>query len=140
MGVYDKWFAKNPIAPGKYSDRLVYFAREHVGEKNYSMQWHVITEPLLMVNDPHTHDFDQFLHFFTTDSLHIAEFDAEVEFTLGEELEKHIITEPTIVYVPADTLHCPLEFKRVDTPVVFMNVAFTPQYTKVGEPDPHLKS
>ena len=89
-----------------------------------------------MVKDPHTHDFDQFLHFFTGDSLHIAEFDAEVEFTLGEELEKHVITEPTVIHVPAGVLHGPLEFKRVDKPVVFMNVAFTPQYMKPGEMHP----
>jgi hypothetical protein len=136
MGDYDKWFAKNPIVPGKFGDRLVYFAAEHVGEKNYSVLWNCITEPFLMVHDPHSHDFDQFLHFFNADSMNIAEFPAEVEFTLGEELEKHIITEPTVIHIPAGLLHGPLEFKKVDKPVIFMNVAFTPQYMKPGEPHP----
>jgi hypothetical protein len=136
MGVYDKWFANNPIVPGKFGDRLIYFAREHVGEKNYSVLWNCITEPLLMVSDPHTHDFDQFLHFFNADSLHIADFPADVEITLGEELEKHIITEPTVLHIPAGLLHAPLNFKRVDKPVIFMNVALTPQYMKPGELHP----
>ncbi|OFW56447.1 MAG: hypothetical protein A2133_11485 [Actinobacteria bacterium RBG_16_64_13] len=133
---YDRWFYTNLILPGKFGDRFVYFAGNHVGDKNYSVLWNCITEPFLMVNDPHTHDFDQFLHFFNADSLHIADFPAEVEITLGEELEKHVITEPTVLHIPAGMLHAPLNFKRVDKPVIFMNVAFTPEYMKPGEMHP----
>ena len=92
--------ARIPSSAGKFGDRLVYFARDHVGEKNYSVLWNCITEPFLMVSDPHTHDFDQFLHFFNADSLHIADFPAEVEITLGEELETHLVTEPTVLHIP----------------------------------------
>ena len=53
--------------------------------------------------------------------------------TLGEELETHIITEPTVLHIPAGMLHGPLDFKTVDEPVIFMNVAFTPEYMKPGE-------
>ena len=47
-------------------------------------------------------------------------FDAEIEFWIGKDLnhmEKHIITEPTIVRIPPFTWHCPLEYKRVGKPV-----------------------
>ena len=131
-GSYDKWFFKNPIVPGKFCDRLIFYSRDHVGEKPLSVLWNCITEPYLMVNDPHTHDFDQFLHFYSADSLHIADFQAEVEITLGEEMEKHVITETTVLYIPAGTLHCPLNFKVVRKPVIFMNVALTPQYNRPG--------
>ncbi len=49
-------------------------------------------------------------------------FDAEIEFWIGKDLnhmEKHLITEPTIVRIPPFTWHCPLEFKRVTKPVYF---------------------
>ena len=128
MGKYDEWFYKDPIVEGKMGDRFVYYAGNHVGEKNYSMTWNRVTEAFVMVKDPHTHDFDQFLHFFNADSEHIADFPAEIEITLGEELEKHLITGPTVLHVPAGVLHGPLEFKRVDGPVVFMNVALAPEY------------
>ncbi len=85
-----------------------------------------------MVNDPHSHDFDQFLHFYSADSRHIADFQAEIEISLGEEGEKHIITEPTVLHVPAGMIHCPLNFKIVRKPVIFMNVALTPEYTRPG--------
>ena len=29
----------------------------------YRMDWFCVTEPFLMINEPHTHDFDQFLAF-----------------------------------------------------------------------------
>lgn len=137
---YGKYFFKNPIVPGKFCDRLMFFSQQHpeVGEKNFSVLWNCITEPFLMVKDPHAHDFDQFLHFYSADPMHMKEFDAVVEIYLGEELEKHVITEPTVLHIPKDTIHCPLEFKVVNKPVIFMNVALTPQYVmgKAGTPPP----
>ncbi len=55
---------------------------------------------------------------------------------MGEEGEKHIITEPTILHIPKDTIHCPLNFKVVNKPVIFMNVALTPQYVMGPPPKP----
>lgn len=130
-GRYDELFYTDTIREGKYADRFVYFAGNHVGEKKFSMLYNVVNEPFLMVRDPHTHEFDQFLHFFNADAMNIAEFPAEVEFSLGddlENLEKHVINKPTVIHVPAGMLHGPLEFKRVDAPVVFMNVALAPEY------------
>ncbi|MCJ7605392.1 MAG: hypothetical protein MUO19_05080, partial [Dehalococcoidales bacterium] len=112
-GKYDRWFFKSPIVPGKFCDRLIFFSRNHVGEKNFSVLWNCITEPFLMVNDPHSHDFDQFLHFYGADSLNITDFDAEVEMSLGDEGEKHVITEPTVLHIPSGMVHCPLNFKVV---------------------------
>jgi hypothetical protein len=125
---YGKYFFKNPIVQGKFCPRLIFFSRNYVGEKNFSVLWNCITEPFLMVKDPHAHDFDQFLHFYGANSLNITDFDAEVEISLGEEGEKHIIKEPTVLHIPKDTIHCPLNFRVVNKPVIFMNVALTPQY------------
>ncbi len=49
-------------------------------------------------------------------------FDAEISFWIGPDLdhmEEHIITEPTIVRIPAYWWHCPLEYRRVTKPVYF---------------------
>jgi hypothetical protein len=132
-GKYDDLFYTDAVVEGKFGNRMVYQARSHVGEKNYSMMWNYVSEPFLMVKDPHTHEFDQFLHFFSADSANVAQFPAEIEFSLGEELEKHVITQPTVLHIPAGMLHGPLEFKKVDSPVIFVNVAFTPEYMKPGD-------
>src|SRR5690554_2323146 len=107
---YGKYFFKNPTMPGRFCDRLVFFSREHpaVGEKPYSILWNCVREPFVMLNDSHSHDFDQFLHFYGGDPEHITYFDAVVEISLGEDLEKHVITEPTVLYIPKGMVHCPL--------------------------------
>lgn len=134
---YGKYFFKNPIVKGKFGPRLIFFSRQHpeVGEKNFSVLWNCVTEAHVMVQDPHAHDFDQFLHFYGANSLDITQFEAEIEIYLGEEGEKHVITEPTVLHIPKDTIHCPLNFKVVRQPVIFMNVALTPQY--VQNPQKH---
>lgn len=132
---YAKYFFKNPIVQGKFGPRLIFFSRQHpeVGEKNFSVLWNCVTEAHVMVKDPHAHDFDQFLHFYGANSLDITQFDAEIEISLGEEGEKHVITEPTVLHIPKDTIHCPLNFKVVRKPVIFMNVALTPQYIQTPQ-------
>jgi hypothetical protein len=135
---YGKYFFKNPIVKGKFGPRLIFYSRQHpeVGEKNFSVMWNCVTEAHTMVQDAHAHDFDQFLHFYGSNSLNITDFDAEVEISLGEEGEKHIITEPTVLHIPRNTIHCPLVFKVVRKPVIFMNVALTPQYVMHAPPKP----
>jgi hypothetical protein len=129
-GKYDEYFIKNPITPGKFGPRLIFFSKNYPvsEEKNYSLLWNCITEAFLMVNDPHSHDFDQFLHFYGANSMDITDFDAVIEMSLGEKGEKHTITEPTVLHIPKGVIHCPLDFKIVNKPVIFMNVALTPQY------------
>ena len=127
---YGKYFIEKPIVKGQFAPRLIFFSNRYFGDKPFSLLWNCITEPYMMALDPHTHDFDQFLHFYGANPLDITDFDAEVEFTIGEEGEKHIITETTVVHIPKGLLHCPLEFKVVNKPVIFMNVALTPQYMR----------
>ena len=127
---YDDHFIKEPFTEGRFATRLVFFSQDHVGDKPLSVLWNCVAEPFMMVETPHTHDFDQFLHFYGGNSMNIADFDAEVELSLGDELEKHVITETTVVHIPKGMLHCPLNFKVVNKPIIFMNVALTPKYRK----------
>ena len=67
-------------------------------------------------------------------------FDAEIEFWIGkslDKLEKHIITEPTIVRIPPYHWHRPLEYKRVSKPVYLQVLGtrgkFGPFFQRVDE-------
>ena len=135
-GKYAKYVAKSPIVEGRFTNRLVYFSRKYGFEKNLSLIWNCITEPFQMVADAHSHDFDQFLHFYGGNSLDITQFDAVIELCLGDECEPQIITEPTVVHVPAGMMHCPLTYKEVRKPVIFMNVALAPEYIMSHKPAP----
>ncbi len=101
----------------------------------YRMDWFCVTEPFLMINEPHTHDFDQFLAFQNADATKVNEFDAEVWLYLGPEgeQEKLVITETCFVHVPAGMVHTPLEFRIIRKPIVFMDIALTTEYVRKPE-------
>ena len=71
--------------------------------------------------------------------MNFKEFGAEVELVMGEgeDAETYTITSTTWVYVPANLPHCPLDFKRVDKPIMFGHIMFSPTYqTATGSGHP----
>jgi hypothetical protein len=74
------------------------------------------------------HEFPIVMSFFGSDWKNINDFDAEIEFYLGGE--RQVITTTAIVSVPPGLAHCPLIFRRVGKPVVFMEVMLTDSYER----------
>lgn len=89
-----------------------------------------IYKPFRMINKGHLHTSAEILYFIGGDPMNFEEFGAEVEFIIGEgeESETYIINKTTWVYVPSGVMHCPLDFKRVDKPIMFGHIMFTPTY------------
>ncbi len=83
-----------------------------------------------MESKSHVHNYDAYMCFIGGDPTNFRDFGAEVELCLGEEREKQIITSTTIVYVPAGLYHCPMEFKKVERPIMFMHVFPTSEYER----------
>lgn len=127
---YGKYFIKEPVIEGTFAPRIRFFSGDNFGQINFSLVRNCISGPLLMEEKPHAHSYDQFLCFFGGNPMNVKEFSAEVELSLGQEGEKHIINAATIVHIPKGLVHCPLNFKRVDKPIIFMNVALTPRYDR----------
>lgn len=131
---YAKYFSPRPFIDGtdvRYRIVIQGSLHEFGGIfQNYWLRWNCINKPISMAN-PHTHDFDEIFHFFGAEAADISDFDAVVEVTMGEALEEHTITEPTIVYVPAGLVHAPINVKTVNKPIIFMNVANAPDYSEI---------
>jgi hypothetical protein len=106
------------------------FGGQHFSGTDFSPAWVGITAPLFMLKEGHTHDYDEYLFFWGTNAADIDEFEAEVDLCLGEEEEKHIITTPAVVYVPKGLKHCPLNFRVVNKPIMFMDISIFPEYKK----------
>jgi hypothetical protein len=89
-----------------------------------------IYKPFRMIDKAHRHSCAEILYFIGGDPMNFEEFGAEVEFVMGEgdEEETYIINNTTWVYVPKDLPHCPLDFKRVDKPIMFGHIMFAPTY------------
>jgi hypothetical protein len=81
--------------------------------------WQVFTAPVCW-ETPHTHKYDEFLIFLGAQPPDLCKsFDAEIDFWMGEELEKHTITSTTIIFIPKGLPHSPLNFRAIRKPVLF---------------------
>jgi len=68
---------------------------------------------------PHVHPYHEFLLFMGADTNDLSELGAEVEMSMGKEMERHVITTPTIVQQPKGFPHCPLVVTKLDKPFIF---------------------
>jgi hypothetical protein len=126
---YDKYVISKPVATGGYGPEFVYVGdREY--KSNFTIMFLRITEPTLMEEYPHSHDFDMYLYFMSFDPNNMGELGADIEIGLGAEREIYKITTPTTVYIPAGMIHCPLEFKKVTKPIMFIHCTLASKYVK----------
>lgn len=76
------------------------------------------------IGEPHMHHAIEEYLFFTGPNLaEFSVFDAEIEILIGDHpdrMESYLITEPSVVRIPAKLWHSPITVKRVGTPVNFM--------------------
>lgn len=106
-----------------------YSMLSHNGELNEdcSIGYHCVAEPICF-EKPHAHDFAELLFFLGGDPTDIRDLGAEVEITLGEEQEKHLLTTAGVVSIPAGLTHCPIDIRNVTKPIVFLEVSLTRVY------------
>ncbi len=105
----------------------------HNGElkSSVSMGYHCVTKPILF-DETHTHNNEEILCFIGGNPSDITDFGALVEIEMGSEHEKHVITQTACVSIPANLPHCPLNIKKVDKPIVFLEISLTPSYKAPG--------
>lgn len=95
------------------------------------MGCHVIDRPYLMVKDAHSHDFHQVLCFVGSNLEDLHDFGGGVvELSLGEEGEKQVITSTSVVTIPPGLKHCPLNFVKVEKPIIFVEIMLTAGYVR----------
>jgi hypothetical protein len=130
---YGKYIVKEPYKKGSNAEviePLVNLEGARHGDAKLTLSRSWITQPFLMIKQPHKHDYDQFIIFAGGNPMDVRDFGAEVEVTLGEEGEKHIIDSPSLVHIPAGLSHGPLRFKRIDKPIEFLDIFLAPEYIR----------
>lgn len=70
-----------------------------------------------------------------TDPDNPLDLGGEVEFCLGPEMEKHIITTSDAVYLPADFIHGPWIIRNVTRPFIMVTVEQCPTHTEMSFQD-----
>ncbi len=111
-----KWGAWCP-SPQAYFRGDIYME-----EANYNVGFQVFTASNDM-EDSHFHQgVDEYIFFLGADPMNIFDFDAEIEFFIGDDpdhMESKVITKPTVVRLPPNVWHCPIKFRKMKKPLIF---------------------
>ncbi len=114
-----------PLNPDD-SGGMLSFIRSQNPEFNYLIMYEsIINAPYRFgpePDKPHQHPGLQISIFMGTDPNDLSSLGGEVEYYLGEEMEKYVITRPTAVVVPDNFPHCPLVITRVDRPIILCDI------------------
>ncbi len=79
---------------------------------------------------PHTHKYPEIFVHLGTDPDNPYDLGAEVEMHVGPEMEKHIITQSTIMCLPADFVHGPWRILKVTRPFLIVTINQSPKHTE----------
>jgi hypothetical protein len=91
--------------------------------------WQVFIKPYPLETIPHAHEDEELLIFLGAELPDLCRsFDAEIDFWIGDELEKHTITSATVVHVPKGMVHCPLNLRVIRKPVLFHALYLGPEF------------
>ena len=81
-----------------------------------------VRKPFKGDNPCHSHNFQEFMAWYGGNPDDPDDFQAEIVFCFGEEMEKHIFTRPTIISIPPGLPHHPFEVTRVDSPIIQIEI------------------
>jgi hypothetical protein len=119
-------FAADVIA----GPQVAFRGAKQIPGANANFGCEVFVKPIFLEKEPHTHPADEYLIFLGAQLPDLfANFDAEIDFWIGEEQEKYVITEPTLVFIPKGLPHTPLNFRKINKPVLFGVILLTPRFT-----------
>src|SRR5512135_675242 len=134
---YDHLFStklrENSIVPNIVPGPQAYFRGDSdLPGAKINMGWQIFVKDYKLEMESHHHDTDEYLFFLgaTLPDL-VGSFDAEIEYFMGKEYEKHVITQATVLYIPAGVEHNPCNIKRVGKPLFFTALALAPYFNGV---------
>jgi hypothetical protein len=137
MGEYDWLFYKFQKTDTFSNDMLPPFQAYFRGDSciegaQIYLPYRAYMKPGMIDNEPHFHRDEEYLAFVGHDLRNAFEsFDAEIELWMGEtyeDMEKIVITKPTMIRVPQFYWHGPVEIKRLGKPLFFQPVLFNSRY------------
>jgi hypothetical protein len=81
---------------------------------------------------PHIHQDPELLVALGTDMNNPRDLGAKIEMCMGPEMESHIITESTMIWIPAKFVHAPFRVLEVTRPFLFIQCQYAPKLTETG--------
>lgn len=142
---YDHLFStklrENSIVPDIVPGPQAYFRGDSdLPGAKINMGWQIFQKPYRLELESHHHDTDEYLFFLGSSLPDLAgSFDAEIEYFMGKEYERHIITKATVLYIPAGLEHNPCDIKRVGKPLLFSALQLAPYFNGVYQTQGYME-
>jgi hypothetical protein len=142
---YDHLFStrlrENSLVPDIVPGPQAYFRGDSdLPGAKINMGWQIFTKPYRLELESHHHDTDEYLFFLGSTLPDLAgSFDAEIEYFMGPEYERHIITKATVLYIPAGLEHNPCDIKRVGKPLLFSALELSPYFNGVYQTQGYME-
>lgn len=138
---YKSLFCEVPAEHTFYGNEpQAYFRGEtYMENAHLHMGWQVITAPMPMEEPHFHHGIEEYLVFFGAQLPDVfSSWDAEIDVMIGEDydnMQKITITKPTIVRVPPNMWHCPIEFRKINKPVLWQAIYLSGTWSRVRRRD-----
>lgn len=82
----------------------------------------------ISMEEPHVHNFDEIIGFIGTNQEDPHDLGGEVEIWLDDE--KYILTKSCLVFIPKGLKHCPLLFRRINSPIFWFTIGNSSMYSR----------
>jgi hypothetical protein len=81
---------------------------------------------------PHIHQNSELIAALGTDMDKPRDLCAKIEMCMGPEMESHLITESTMIWIPAKFVHGPFRVLEVSRPFLLIQCQYGPKLTETG--------
>ena len=98
------------------------------GSNFYFLHWIMPNQDLLEMegikvgHPPHVHKHAEILFHIGTNPDNPLDLGAEIEFHMGKEMERHLTTQTTAVFIPPMVPHAPWRPLKLERPFLFLQV------------------
>ena len=83
----------------------------------------------------HQHEYAEVILHIGTNPDDPLDLGGEVEFCMGPEMEKHIISKSSVIYIPPNLEHGPWTVKRVERAFILAVIDQGPAHSEKSRPD-----
>jgi hypothetical protein len=115
----------------KFSNRILWIDDNVVkGAFQMNTAWYYAVPEKHPVFEEHSHNADELIGFFSSDPNDPYNLGAEIEVSINGE--KHLITHSSLIFIPSNMKHMPMNIIKVDRPVFHFSIMMDKSYGSGG--------
>jgi hypothetical protein len=148
MGKYDKYSVSGPgPGEGDGTGKMIghFDGATFEGSHEYSCHW-AYEKPRSknlpgwkewdqVIHGPHVHKYPEVIFHLGTDPKNPMDLGAEVVMHMGPEMEEYVITQSSLVYIPANFIHGWWYIKKVTRPFIIFEINQNGIHTEKSYPE-----